>query len=287
MKNLLLACLGLLTSLVVNSQRLNADIYAGVANYSGDLQGKRLSFSNAGPALGLGLSYNISQKLALRGAASYFKLSGSDASADVDKTDLSFRNLSFKSTVWEAQLALEYTFLDLEERSISPYVFGGIAAFHFNPYAKDFAGNKVFLRSLGTEGQGLSTYPDKALYKNNQFVIPFGGGFKFALNDRTQIGIELGLRKLFTDYLDDVSGTYADSAVLAAARGPQAAAFAFRGREVNATAAYPLEGQIRGNPKNKDWYYSTGIKLSYNLGSMGNGGGSGRRNGTGCPTNIY
>ena len=287
MKNMLLACLALLTFLTVSSQRLNADIYAGVANYSGDLQGKRLSFKNAGPALGLGLSYNITPKFAVRGAASYLKLSGSDASAGGDKNNLAFRNLSFKSSVWEAQLALEYTFLDLEERSISPYAFAGIAAFHFNPYAKDAAGNKVFLRPLGTEGQGLSQYPGKELYKNNQFAIPFGGGFKFALNSRTQLGIELGLRKLFTDYLDDVSGTYADSAALAGARGPQAAAFAFRGAEVNPNAAYPLEGSVRGNPKNKDWYYTTGIRLSYNLGGIGNGGGSGRRNGTGCPTNIY
>lgn len=286
MKNLLLVCFALPAALAVNAQRLNADIYAGVANYNGDLQGKRLSFNNAGPAIGLGLSYNITNKLAVRGVASYLKIAGSDASGNVNKSDPGFRNLSFKSSVWEAQLALEYTFLDLEERSISPYVFAGIAAFHFNPYAKDSAGDKVFLRPLGTEGQGLSQYPGKEIYKNNQFAIPFGGGFKFALNSRTQLGIELGLRKLFTDYLDDVSGTYADSSILAAARGPQAAAFAFRGREVNAGAAYPAEGGVRGNPKNKDWYYSTGIKLSYNLGS-GNGGGGGRKKGTGCPTNIY
>lgn len=288
MKNLLLACLALPVALTVHAQRFNADLYAGVANYNGDLQGKKLSFSNAGPAVGLGLSYNITSKLAVRGVASYMKVGGSDASGNANKSDPAFRNLSFKTSVWEAQLALEYTFLDLEERSISPYVFAGVAAFHFNPYAKDAAGEKVYLRSLGTEGQGLSQYPDKQPYNNNQFAIPFGGGFKFALNGRTQLGIELGLRKLFTDYLDDVSGTYADSSILAAARGPQAAAFAFRGREVNPAASYPTEGAIRGNPKNKDWYYTTGIKLSYSLGGGGgNSGGSGRRSRTGCPTNIY
>lgn len=286
MKNLLLACLALPAFLTAHSQGFNIDLYGGIANYNGDLQGKRLSFDNAGPAVGLGLSYDITGKIAVRGVASYMKIAGSDASAGSSK-DLSTRNLSFKSSVWEAQLALEYTFLDLEERSISPYVFAGIAAFHFNPYAFDTAGNKVFLRSLATEGQGLPQYPEKELYKNNQFAIPFGGGFKFAINSKMKLGIELGLRKLFTDYLDDVSGTYADSAILAAARGPQAAAFAFRGGEINGTASYPAEGSVRGNPKNKDWYYTTGIKLSYNLGGMGNGGGSGRKKGMGCPTNIY
>lgn len=286
MKNLLLACLALPAFLTANSQGLNVDLYGGIANYNGDLQGKRLSFNNAGLSAGLGLSYNITNKIAVRGVASYMKISGSDASAGGSKA-ISPRNLSFKSSVWEAQLALEYTFLDLEERSISPYVFAGIVAFHFNPYAFDTAGNKVFLRSLTTEGQGLAQYPEKELYKNNQFAIPFGGGFKFALNPKMQLGIELGLRKLFTDYLDDVSGTYADSAILAAARGPQAAAFAFRGKEISSTSPYPAEGSVRGNPKNKDWYYTTGIKLSYRLGNSGDGGGSGRRNKTGCPTNIY
>ena len=286
MKNILLSGLALLAFTMATAQQLNADIYAGIANYNGDLQGKRLSFNNAGPSIGLGLSYNITPKLAIRGVASYLKLSGSDASGTANKSDLNFRNLSFKSSVWEAQLALEYTFLDLEERSISPYIFAGLAAFHFNPYAKDVAGNKVYLRTLGTEGQGLSQYPGKQAYKNNQLAIPFGGGFKFALNSRTILGIELGLRKLFTDYLDDVSGTYADSSILAAARGPQAAAFAFRGREINAGALYPAEGSVRGNPKNKDWYYTSGIKLSYNLGA-GNGGGSGRKSQTGCPTNVF
>jgi hypothetical protein len=288
MKQFMLALVVLAYSQLAHTQPINIDLYAGIANYNGDLQAKRLSFDNAGPALGLGLSYNITSQLAVRGVASYMKLRGSDASAGGGK-DLSTRNLSFRSSVWEAQLALEYTIFDLEERTLSPYFFAGIAAFHFNPYAFDTAGNKVFLRSLATEGQGLSAYPEKKLYKNNQIAIPFGGGVKFAIGSRTQLGIELGLRKLFTDYLDDVSGTYADSSILAAERGPQAAAFAFRGKEVNASVAYPAEGSIRGNPKNKDWYYTTGIKLSYNLGAGngGGGGGGGRRNKMGCPTNVY
>lgn len=286
MKQILLGLTALCYAQLSHSQYINIDLYGGAANYSGDLQAKRISFQNAGPHIGLGLSYNINSQLAVRGAASYMKVKGSDASSSSGK-DLSTRNLSFKTSIWEAQLALEYTFLDLEERTISPYVFAGVAAFHFNPYAFDTAGNKVYLRTLTTEGQGLPEYPDRKLYKNNQLAIPFGGGFKFALGARTQLGIELGLRKLFTDYLDDVSGRYADSAILAAGRGPQAVAFAFRGREVNPTASYPAENAIRGNPKNKDWYYTTGIHLRYTLGGGNGGGGGGRRKGgTGCPVNV-
>ncbi len=275
----------LLCVLLLNAQAqpLHVDLYLGAANYQGDLQTKRFSLNEAKPALGLGLSYDLSNKFILRGAASYMKVSGSDQQGAAAK-DVAFRNLRFRSSVLEAQLALEYNFLDIEERGFTPYVFGGIAVFHFNPYAYDSADNKVFLRSLGTEGQGLSQYPEKQLYSNNQFAIPFGGGVKLALTDKLQVGLELGLRKLFTDYLDDVSGTYADSSILAAARGPQAAAFAFRGSEIPGSTGYPAANSRRGNPGNKDWYYLTTLRISYALGSR-NGGG--KRSKLGCPTNVY
>jgi opacity protein-like surface antigen len=264
------------------SQRLHLDIYAGFANYQGDLQSKKFTFTNIGPAVGLGLSYNITNKLALRGAANYLKLKGDDKTND-NSVGIAARNLSFQSHILEAQLGLEYNFFDLTERSVTPYVFAGVAAFHFNPYAYDTAGTKVYLRPLSTEGQGLAQYPDRKMYKNNQLAIPFGGGLKFAITERFQVGAELALRKLFTDYLDDVSTTYVDSATLFAAKGPRAVEFAYRGSEVH-NGAYPAEGSQRGNAAVKDWYYSIGIRIKYQLKSSD---GNGSRKLKGCPTNVY
>ena len=280
----LLFLLTTLCSFNLYSQSLHLDLYAGIANYQGDLQNKRFDLEQSKPAIGLGLSYDITNRITIRAAANYIKVSGSDATDDKAKNVL-FRNLRFKSTVLEAQLAVEYNFLDIEERGFSPYIFGGLAVFHFNPYTIDSAGSKVYLRALATEGQGLLRYPEKSLYANNEFAIPFGGGLKLALTDKLQVGIEIGLRKLFTDYLDDVSGTYADSGFLAAARGPQAAALAYRGSEINPNASYPAEGSTRGNSKTKDWYFTTGLKISYSLGSGVSGGGRKRK--LGCPTNVY
>ena len=67
----------------------------------------------------------------------------------------------------------------------------------------------------------------------------------------------------------------------------KAAAFAYRGKEINSNASYPVAGSVRGNSKSKDWYYTTGIRLSYSLSGNGNGGGSGRKSKVGCPVNVY
>ena len=265
-----------------NAQRVHGDLYLGVANYQGDLQSERFTFTGAKPAVGLGLSYDLSNHFIVRGAANYMTVTGDDKNNKLPQ-NVNARNLSFKSHILEAQLGLEYNLFDLSEKSVTPYVFAAVAAFHFNPYDYDAAGNKVFLRALGTEGQGLSLYAEKKLYMNNQFAIPFGGGVKFALSEKLQVGVEIGLRKLFTDYLDDVSGTYADSAALLAGRGPQAVAFAYREAELHGSSTYPAAGAIRGNPKNKDWFYTTGLRVSYLFG----GGSGGRKTKTGCPTNIY
>lgn len=267
----------------VCGQSLHADVYAGVANYQGDLQGKIFTFDKSGISGGIGLSYDLTNKFILRTAVNYAKVQGNDKYNTAGK-GVEIRNLNFRTNILEAQMALEYNLLDLSERSFTPYVFAGAAVFHYNPYTFDSSGTKVFLQPLGTEGQGLPQYPGKKPYSLTQFAVPFGGGIKLALSDNLQVGFEFGFRKLFTDYLDDVSTDYADSSILAGSRGAQSVALAYRGDELSGGAGYPKAGAQRGNPKMKDWYYMTGIRISYHLGT---GSGGGHKNKTGCPVNIY
>ena len=283
MKPILIILLSLGT-LNLHAQSIFADLYGGAANYQGDLQTKRFDLNQSKLAIGIGGSYDLSAKFSIRGAANYINIAGSDDPGDAAKK-VGYRNLQFKSTIWEAQLAMEYNVLDINERGFSPYVFAGLAIFHFNPYAFDTLGNKVFLRPLSTEGQGLPQYPEKKIYANNQFAIPFGAGIKLALTDKLQIGLDVGLRKLMTDYLDDVSGTYADSSTLAAAKGAQAVAFAYRGKEIHGAASYPTAGSIRGNPKNNDWYYITALRVRYSIATKGSN--NSKKGKLGCPANIY
>src|SRR5690606_15533698 len=106
----------------------------------------------------------------------------------------------------------------------------------------DTLGTKIFLRDLGTEGQGLPQYPDKKMYNLVQIAVPFGGGIRLRLSDNVHISYEIGLRKLFTDYIDDVSTTYADEAILASRRGQRAVGIAFRGDELkDLQLDYPRE----------------------------------------------
>jgi hypothetical protein len=159
----------------------------------------------------------------------------------------------------------------MNQKRWSPYLFGGIAVYHYNPYTFDQRGNKIFLQPLGTEGQGLPGY-DRGLYNLTQLAIPFGGGIKYAISDKVQLGLEVGLRKLFTDYLDDVSGNYADEKDLLNGRGQEAVDISYRGDErINGTATYPTKGTQRGSPKYKDYYYFTGLHLSFRLGDGGEG----------------
>lgn len=208
------------------------------------------------------------------------------------------RNLSFATNIWELHAAAEYHFLGMDTRVFSPYVFGGLAAFHYNPYAFDATGTKVFLKPLSTEGQGIAEYPDRKPYNLIQMAVPFGLGVRMMVNDRIDIGAEFGYRKTFTDYIDDVSRSYIDPNLLLAQRGPKAVEMSYRTPELpnHTTDPYPVDLEKRGSPKYKDNYYFLGLTFSYRItggdkfndkryNSGGRSGGK-RRSSMGCPTNV-
>lgn len=251
-------------------------MFGGLSNYQGDLVDK--AYQNSKAAFGISGTLPITQRLSVRAQLIFGKVAGADSLSP--KPELKARNLSFESAVTEFSVLAEYNIFNLEQIRWTPYVFAGIGGFHFNPYAFSQNGNQVYLQPLGTEGQGLPGYAAKP-YSLTALAIPFGGGIKYAISSSVTLGLELGLRKTFTDYLDDVSDAYADAADLFAGRGQQAVDFSYRGNEVG-YPAYPVKGFTRGNPKSKDYYYFTGLHLTFALGS-GNGE-HGRRGGVGCPS---
>lgn len=293
-KKLILSILAVTIITSVFAQDLRLNLFGGLANYSGDLQSKALTFQQARYAVGLWASYDINPYVMLRGGLHVAKLGAEDRFQSNPANQL--RNLSFQTNIIELHAAAEYHFLGMDSRVFSPYVFGGLAGFYYNPYAFDQGGNKVFLKPLSTEGQGVAGYPDRQPYSLTQFAVPFGVGVRMVLTDRVDVGLEFGYRKTFTDYIDDVSRSYIDENALLLARGPKAVEMSFRRPELptHSNDPYPVDLEKRGSPEYKDNYYFLGVTLSYNLtggdrsgAKSGNRSGGKRRSGLGCPTNVF
>jgi opacity protein-like surface antigen len=248
--------------MVGRSQGFDLDLFAGISNYQGDLQPIFFTFQNASPGAAVILKYGFTSKLYARGGFTFGSVAASDAK---NREDLRPRNLSFRSGIQEFTVGLEYRLLDPEKSKITPYAFIGAGLFRFNPYAfgNNYTG-RVYLQPLGTEGQGLPEYPERTRYSLTQFCIPYGVGVKWQITCNLNAGLEFRQTKLFTDYLDDVSSTYADRAYLLAGNGQQAVDFAWRQDEFDGTP-YPPAGMQRGNPKQLDWYYFAGITFGLRL----------------------
>lgn len=186
------------------------------------------------------------------------------------------RNLNFKSRITDFMLAFEahplYIFNsnkeDKEPPLFSPYLLAGVGFFSFKPQTT-INNRTVDLQPLSTEGQGFAEYPDRKPYKLNQVSIPFGAGIKYDLSSTLNIKAEFVYRKLNTDYLDDVSSTYIDPTLYAnyftGAKLTNALLLNDRQYELD-PSHITNEGDQRGNSKDKDAYFTFGIKLGYTFG---------------------
>ncbi len=249
----------------IYSQGIFLSVGGGVMNYGGDLQSKVLTLNQANPVFTLSGSYYFDSHFGVSYSLTSGKVGATDTKATTSRVR---RNLNFYSNIGEVSLNFEASLKDVinSESRFSPYAFAGIAAFRMNPYTFDAAGNKVFLQPLGTEGQGLPEYPDKKPYQLTQFAIPVGVGIKYAVTKKIILSAELSFRKIFTDYLDDVSGKgYADTSILRIARGQLASDLSFRGDELDPPLVLN-SFSTRGNPDKKDTYYTCILKVTYSFG---------------------
>ena len=236
---------------------------AGASNYTGDLDDNfTLPFTR--PGFGAHVLFLLTPRWYTRVAIFHGQITASDGSG-VNFSGNQNRNLSFYSDINEGGIHLIYS-LQSRKRGftrrnlIAPYVFAGIAYFQFNPKRK-VNGTVYELQKVGTEGQYLTgNYPKP--YSRQQISIPFGMGFTIKLSKNFDLGAELGLRKTFTDYLDDVSTLYPDKQQLTAERGSIAAYLADPSNNPNEPQGRPAFSK-RGNPSNKDWYVYTNIHLTY------------------------
>jgi len=285
MKAFSLVIISLLSFSLIIAQRVHVGVAGGLANYNGDLLDKLYHKKLTNGFIGLTVHYELQDQILVRGSYNFARVNGSDAFST--KEELQQRNLQFETAISELAVVGEYYLFNLYEKRLSPYGFIGLAFFHFDPYTLDSGNRKVFLKPLSTEGQGL--YPTKKEYSLWQMAIPLGGGIKFAITDQFRIGVEIGLRKLFTDYLDDVSTSYPDYNDLLAARGQVAVKYSYRGDEYpGGNQNFPTKDTQRGSAAQKDVYYFTGLTISFRPSFEGGAGGArsrgfGKKGRYGCP----
>jgi hypothetical protein len=237
----------------------------GAGHYFGDLN-TRAWMNRPKIAGSLFFRKNFGNYIAVRIAASYARLGYSDV-YNTHNEYMYRRNLSFNSNVWELALQGDFNFFRFmpgeQGYNFTPYVTLGAGVFSYDPYAY-LRGEKVFLRPLGTEGQGLVA--GKKQYNSMGISLPIGAGLKYALNERINVGFEILHRITNTDYLDDVSTSYVDPAVFPPnPDGSPSNAQLLSDRSYEIGEPIGLPGRQRGNSKQKDQFVTAMFFVTFNL----------------------
>lgn len=255
---------------------LNAMNYFGDITPYTNFTSLRLGATRVGA--GVSITRRFYPRVSGRFGLSYGRISGSDAdAADPNDPDAKFRynrNFTFRNDILEASAVAIIDLIEnrnnyLKRPDFVPYVFAGIAGFYSNPkglVGKNSAGlsegSYIALSDLKTEG------PDHT-YGSTQFSIPFGGGIRYRINRNFDASLEIGWRKTFTDYLDDVGGKYAGAAALTGSAAQQ-----YFGNDITKSitdntgtfTGFTNKGEQRGDAGSKtDWYIVTGVTLNYIL----------------------
>lgn len=218
---------------LVTAQRWKRQRYewvtgVGATQFLGDVGGRNqigsdwffdLDAASTRYVVNLGMRYKISQYVSAKTGFSFAEIAGNDKFTKEPFREN--RNISFRSPIveWATQLEVSWMKESIGSRykirrvrgrgrqgsQVYVYGFAGVALLYMNPMGQ-YNGKWYPLKPLHTEGQEF--VPSRKEYSNWQFAIPFGVGMKYAIDKKSSIGLEYGLRKTFTDYMDDVSTSY-------------------------------------------------------------------------------
>ncbi|MFA5417935.1 MAG: DUF6089 family protein [Bacteroidales bacterium] len=232
----------LLFALSAQAQNLEIGLFGGGSYYLGELN-PGMPFVQTQAAYGISGRYYNSSRWSYRLSYYHGKVTGSDEKYG----GVPDRDLNFVSDLNDFALLAEFNFWPYFTGSkkdyFTPYIFGGVGFFTFSPETLD----GVKLQPLGTEGQNETPrFDGRSPYHQYSLSIPFGIGFKYSLSKRVGLNLEWGMRKTFTDYIDDISKTYAHNPDIIA----------------DPTQTHRA-GQQRGDDKNFDWVAYAGVTISY------------------------
>jgi len=205
--------------------------------------------------------YKWRPKVSLKLALDYLRLEGDDKlSANPGRQ---MRNFNFRNDIYDLNVTAEYFFYENNDlgntyryrNGFRAYIFAGVGAFYNNPKTY-YDGQWIALQPLADEGYQ---------YRHIVMNIPMGVGFYFTFNKKNRIGFEINYRKTFTDYIDDISGSYPSTP---SDNDP----IVFRNRELKGSQLdvnnpglinSHTYGAKRGDSKQKDAYITMGLSYAY------------------------
>jgi hypothetical protein len=235
----------LLISTQLTFAQLELGVFAGGSFYMGDIN-PNIPFLQTNIAYGLMGRFPLDSRWALKLNLYKGILEGNDEIAEY-KSD---RGLKFTSSIWELGGVAEFNFLPYFTGSMknyfTPYIFGGAALLYHRPQI----GN-LDLRDYRTENTYYSYYA---------FSIPFGMGIKYSFSKRIAATLEWGMRKTYTDFIDDISTTY-----YLDPNSNDLSEEDLESLRYSDPGLDHLPDMQRGNSKTNDWYSFAGLTLTYNI----------------------
>jgi len=242
----------------------------GASNYLGEFGGgsgtrkdfisdMKLDFTRW--SLGGFYRYRFASIFAVKLSLNYIRLSGDDAKTGNPARRA--RNLNFKNNMYEFLANGELYLFKVNDvggrgtyrSDFNLYLFAGVGVFYSNPQGQNINGEWMALKPLKTEG---------VVYNNFNFTVPAGLGFYYTMNRKYRLGLEVGWRTTFTDYIDDASTVYANNYDgISNKTSPQL--LNELNKEFN-TKMLPSnfdKGSKRGDPTHNDSYMTATINFSW------------------------
>jgi len=192
MKRILIVFLiGFMAFEAVGQQSVDVGLFGGAGTYFGDMTKSDFGKS-VNPAYGAFMRFNFNPRYALR----FNVLNGSIGSTG----SFEGQPWNFKKNVLDISLQFEFNFFKYivgdKETPYSTYLFAGVGMqtykYSLDPNLIQPLIDASYLANASQSGPVLTP------------TIPFGLGFKFNVSKRIGLGIEGGLRKTFSDKLDNL-----------------------------------------------------------------------------------
>ncbi len=277
----------------IGQYNLDYGIKIGAANYLGEMGGTSkvdkgtpakgfisdMRFDKTRFCIGAWLRYKVHPLLSVKANLGIIRITGTDSLSDY--APRKGRNLHFRNDLVELNGQFEYNFYSAQDitargktrMDLGAFAFIGGGMFWNNPKAK-YNGKWTALQPLGTEGQGRIQKENKKgeiedfkKYKRIVAMLHGGLGLHYTIKRKYRIGWETAVRYTFTDYIDDVSDRYAPIGTFDAGSKEEAMANNSQNADVltngEVQSSYYDGGNLRGNPKNKDWYMTMEITFGY------------------------